>query len=138
MDRFDQRFSCSQCVLAAFAPQFGLPDETALLLAGPFGGGIARTGRTCGAVTGGLMALGLKYGYTTPEGKAACYATGREFMRRFGEENGSIECNTLLGYDMSTEEGAAAARDSGITSIVCPGLVGSAVEIVESMLREDA
>jgi C_GCAxxG_C_C family probable redox protein len=138
MERFQQKYSCSQCVLTAFAPQFDLPDKTALLLAGPFGGGVARTGQICGAVSGALMALSLKYGYATPDGKEKSYAIMREFMQRFKDVHEALECNTLLGHDISTEEGAQAARESGAFARVCPQVVGSAVEIVESMLREDA
>lgn len=137
VEMFRQNYCCSQCVLAVFAPQFGLPNETALLLAGPFGGGIARTGQTCGAVTGALMALSLKHGYTVPDGKDSCQAIMREFMRRFKDAHESLECNALLGYDIGTQAGAQAAREAGAFAR-CPLLVGSAVEIVESMLREDA
>jgi len=39
----------------------GLDRETALKVAGAFGAGMARTGGTCGSVTGALMVIGLKY-----------------------------------------------------------------------------
>ena len=45
---FSQNFNCSQAVFSAFAPQFGLERETALKLASPFGGGVARRGEVCG------------------------------------------------------------------------------------------
>lgn len=59
---FKEGFSCSQAVFSTFAPQLGLECELALKVAGLFGGGMGRLGEVCGAVTGALMALGLKYG----------------------------------------------------------------------------
>ena len=71
--RFSEGFSCSQSVLAAFAPELGLDADAALRVSAAFGGGMGRTGGPCGAVTGALMVLGLKYGATVadPVGKRA-------------------------------------------------------------------
>jgi C_GCAxxG_C_C family probable redox protein len=121
-------------VLTAFASEFGLSEETALKIAASFGGGMARTGKTCGAVTGGLMALGLKYGYTAPEGRDATYGIAQEFMHRFEEQHGSVACRDLLGFDISTPENRERAQQSGVFQNICPGLVRDAVEIVQELL----
>jgi hypothetical protein len=59
---FAAGFSCSQSVLGAYAEQHGLPRELALGLADAFGGGLGGLGRTCGAVTGAIMVIGLARG----------------------------------------------------------------------------
>jgi C_GCAxxG_C_C family probable redox protein len=64
-------FSCSQAVFAAFSEALGLEPMNALKIAQPFGGGIAGTGSTCGAVTGALLVIGLKHGRVRPEDLAA-------------------------------------------------------------------
>jgi hypothetical protein len=51
-------FNCAQAVFAALAPEFGLDQATAVKIAATLGGGIARTGETCGAVTGALLTIG--------------------------------------------------------------------------------
>lgn len=51
-------YSCSQAVFMAFAPSFGLEEKIAKSISLPFGGGMG-IGATCGALTGGFMALGL-------------------------------------------------------------------------------
>jgi C_GCAxxG_C_C family probable redox protein len=124
-------------VLTAFASEFGLSDEIALKIAAPFGGGMARTGKTCGAVTGGLMALGLKYGYTAPEGRDATYGIAREFMRRFEEKHGTTLCRELIGCDISTPEGLQKAHELGVTESVCPKVVRDAAEIVQALLAKN-
>ena len=62
----DEKFHCSQAVLGAFAEELRITKEQALKLGGCFGGGMCK-GEVCGAVTGGLMALGLKFGQSEKE-----------------------------------------------------------------------
>jgi C_GCAxxG_C_C family probable redox protein len=134
---FADGFNCAQAVLAAFAPELGLERELALRVAGAFGGGMGRMGEVCGAVTGALMAIGLRHGKYRAEGNAArdkTYALVQEFARQFRERHGALRCRELLGYDLSTPEGRQAARDSGLHDTLCPQLVRGAAEIVEGLL----
>ncbi len=62
MEKFLAGYNCAQSVLFAFGPDLGLDGETSLKLATGFGAGMGRRGEVCGAVTGGILALGLKYG----------------------------------------------------------------------------
>lgn len=98
---------------------------------------MARSGNTCGAVTGGLMALGLKFGHTEPEGKDATYRISLEFMRRFEERNGSLACKELLGFDISTPDNRQRAQQAGVFEELCPRLVQDGVEIVQSLVGKD-
>ena len=138
---FTQGFSCSQAVLSAFAAEFGLERETALKLASGLGGGMGRTGQTCGAVSGALLALGLKYGSADPQDKAAkekTYALVRELIARFKTRNGTALCPELLGYDIGTPEGLQAVRDKGLAATVCAKAVRDAAEILEQMMDESS
>ena len=63
---FDEGYACSQAVLLTFANQFDLDEWTAKLISSTFGGGMGRLRQKCGAVTGGFMVLGLKYGNANP------------------------------------------------------------------------
>ncbi len=133
---FSQGFSCSQAVAAAFAGDFGLEPATLLRVAAAFGGGVARSGDTCGAVTGGLMVIGLCYGIIQPDppAKERTYERAREFLARFRARHGAVACRALLGHDFSTAEGQAAIKERRLTHTICPGLVTSAVAILEQML----
>ena len=136
LSRFSEGFSCSQSVLSAFAPDLGLDLDSALRVAAAFGGGMGRTGRTCGAVTGALMALGLKYGATRGDDKATkerTYALAREFLARFEARHGVTDCSALLGADISTAEGYSEIREAGRFKTTCPQVVAAAVEIAEQM-----
>lgn len=63
----EKKVSCSQAIFAAYGERLSLGKvdyDTCLKIASAFSGGIAQTGNVCGALTGALMALGLKYGGT--------------------------------------------------------------------------
>jgi C_GCAxxG_C_C family probable redox protein len=131
---FEQGYSCSQSLLCAFSGQLGLDEETAIKIASPFGGGIARQGETCGAVTGALMVLGLKFGPLVGDSKETIYAISQDFLRRFQDQHTSIKCKQLIDYDISQPEELQAAREANAFHKTCPELVRSAAEIVKSML----
>lgn len=134
---FHQGYACSQSVLLAFAETFGLAPETAARIASGFGAGIGRTGRTCGAVSGAVMALGLAYGSNIPDpaAKEAVYARVRVFLAEFQKLHESLDCNNLLCVDIATDEGRNQARAAGKFSELCPMLVCDAVRIVAQMLE---
>jgi C_GCAxxG_C_C family probable redox protein len=135
INTFGKSFNCAQSVFSAFAAQFGLAGRTALKLASPFGGGVARRGEICGALTGGLMVLGLARGADTPAGKEAIYRLAEEFLRRFEGKHGTLLCRELIDCDISTPEGWQNAKQTGKFTEVCPILVRDAAEMVQTLLE---
>lgn len=134
---FDNSFNCSQAVFSTYCESLGLDHAIALKIACGFGAGMGYSGETCGAVTGALMLIGLKYGKNTPEDNQAkdkTYALVQEFAKRFRELHGSLKCNELLPYDISIPEELKKAREEGLFTTVCPKLVKSAAMIVEEIL----
>ncbi|MGD1047865.1 MAG: C-GCAxxG-C-C family protein [Candidatus Krumholzibacteriaceae bacterium] len=132
-------FNCAQSVFSTFAPGLGLDEAKAAKVASAFGGGMARKGDTCGAVTGAFMTLGLAHGSSRPqdkEKKEKSYELAREFVRRFAERNGTTVCRDLLGCDIGTSEGYEQAKQRGLFDTVCVKLVKDAVEILEDMLSK--
>jgi C_GCAxxG_C_C family probable redox protein len=134
---FQQGFSCSQAVVAALSEPLGLEREKALKISQAFGGGMARMGLTCGAVTGALMVIGLKHGRTRPEDDEAREKTYRlvlEFYRRFQDLHGSTVCRELIGIDLSTPEGQKQGEERAVFTNLCPKFVADAVSILEQIL----
>ena len=96
---FFEGYNCAQAVLLTLAPYTGLSEQTALLLASPFGGGMGRQRQVCGTVSAMYMALGLQTGYTgaaDAAGKEALYKRVQQLAKEFRAENGSILCRDLL------------------------------------------
>lgn len=135
---FSKKFHCSQAVFAAFAEELGLTEKQALKIGACFGSGM-RKGEVCGACTGALMALGLKYGqaveYDMDSRKKTNEVTDR-FMAEFTEENGSYMCKELLGCDLSTQEGIEMALEKKLFTEFCPKMVESATRIAEEILKQ--
>jgi C_GCAxxG_C_C family probable redox protein len=132
----NQTTNCAQSVINVFVEELGIEQETALKLALGFGGGMGHTGGTCGAVSAAYMVLGLKQPFDPASPKKYrdhLYALEQEFTLRFKKEHGSISCSQLLGCDLSTPEGVAAAKERGLTASLCPKLVATAVKLLEEM-----
>jgi C_GCAxxG_C_C family probable redox protein len=134
----ERRTNCAQAILSTFSEQFGLERSLALRLAQGFGAGMGQKGNICGAVTGAYMVLGLSQRISTDsprESLDATYELVREFDRRFKVLHGSVSCRDLTGYDLSTPDGLAEAREKKVFTTVCPGLVRDSATILETMLR---
>jgi C_GCAxxG_C_C family probable redox protein len=139
LEQFNQGFSCAQAVLSAFGVQYGLDVDQSLRVAGAFGGGMARMGETCGAVTGAFMVIGLLYGKTLPEDDAAkekTYRVVHQFVDQFKAQNGSILCRDLLGCDLSTPTGSEKAREANLFKTLCPLYVRNSADILRSLIEE--
>ena len=115
-----------------------MPLEHAVRTACAFGGGVAGTGQTCGAVNGALMALGLAHATAEPGNGPArqnTYAATRTLLGRFVERHGSITCRELLGVDIGTSEGRERAIRDGLFVTRCPVFVREAAVIAAELVR---
>lgn len=126
---FEDGYMCSQAVLAVFCEEFGLSREQAFKISISFGGGM-RKGEVCGACTGAIMALGLKYGENKSKSDEMCV----KFLDSFKKENGSYICRDLLDCDIRTEEGIKYAIDNNLFKEICPKMVESAAMIAQELI----
>lgn len=78
---FSNGYVCSQAVFATFSPYFDFPKEYALKIGAWFGSSM-RKGEVCGACTGALMVLDLKYGEDKSLSNRAC----EYFLEKFKAE----------------------------------------------------
>lgn len=139
MELLKQKYHCSQALLGAFAGDFGLDLKTAFKISTCFGGGM-RQGTTCGCITGGLLVLGLAFGFTDPQDKELeTYGNRKteEYIRTFRERmQGDVNCRDILGKDISIPEEMAVIRQEGLILQKCPRAFLISIEILEKMLEE--
>ncbi len=136
--QFEKGYSCAPAVFSAYSERFGLEKELALRIACGFGGGIGHMGRTCGAVTGAVMVIGLKHGQADANDERSRQETHRlvkEFMDKFRALHGSVECKELIGYDLSNPAELEAARADDAREKKCRGFVHDAARILEDVLH---
>ena len=110
---FLKGYNCSQSVVAAFAPQLGLTEETALRLSAGFGAGIGRMREVCGAFCGVVTVLSMVYADPAdPKDKSRMYALVQEAAEQYRSRNGgSIICRELLAKAGAAPAGGTAAED---------------------------
>lgn len=127
---FDGRYNCAQAVLAAYGPDYGIERDVALRIASVFGSGIARTGGMCGAVSGALMVLSLRYCTGEPKGllPKPIHKKARQFIQRYEQEVKSVNCNAMRGHDPNAGKYVKGNNER------CTGFVGLACDILEAML----
>lgn len=134
-ERFLAGYNCAQAVLYSLADELGIDRNTALKIACGFGAGIGRSQEVCGAVSGGVMALGLKYGRGEGEEKSRTedtYRRTREFIAHFTRRHGSVQCRDLIGCNLQTPEGQQSFKDRDLLHTTCAQCVRTAAEWVVS------
>jgi C_GCAxxG_C_C family probable redox protein len=134
---FNDDFNCAQSIFCSFCTKYGLDKNTALKIATGFGGGMGRSQRTCGAITGSYMVLGLKYGMGLERNKDTrdkTYEYVNKFSDRFKKEFGSLICKDLLNCDISTPEGREYYDQRNYFEKKCLKYVKKAAEILETLL----
>ncbi|MBA7622700.1 hypothetical protein ES703_30082 [subsurface metagenome] len=126
--------------------EFGLGNMEIIKALSPFPG-FGSTGRICGGVTGGLIALGLYFGsedMQNYEGTGATMTAAREFLPRFEEKLGSLLCAEIqewvFGRFMdpraSQENLEAFIKAKGYEKCTLPAGIGARLAaeiIIESM-----
>jgi len=138
----EKKASCSQAIFAAYGEQFGLGKvdyDTCMSIAYAFCGGIANTGNICGALSGALMAIGLKHGGdamnedATMEESMNVIKIGRKLLDEFKSLNGSIMCRELIKHDLLTDEDLMQAMEKGCFDN-CPKFVEDVTMILDKLL----
>ncbi len=138
---FKSGANCAQAVILTYSDLCGITPEHALKLGASLGGGMGRLREVCGAVSGMFVVLGLLYGYTDLQDKAAKdahYALIQHAAALFKAQTGSIVCRELLGLaprqvDPSTSE---ARTDAYYKKRPCVEMVALAATILDTLIAE--
>ncbi|MDD6435088.1 MAG: C-GCAxxG-C-C family protein [Clostridiales bacterium] len=109
--------NCAQAVLLSFEELLPVERSEAMALGSNFGGGM-KIGTVCGAITGGLMVMGL----------LGCSNAKALFDKVKANHQGLINCKDLL--EVNDAKG-------GTRKAHCDGMIFESVEIVENILREN-
>ena len=138
VEKFLAGYNCAQAVLYSFCDDLNFDRDTALRLACGFGGGMARKQEVCGALTGGVVAIGLKHGRGEGQDKSITDETYRkvqQLMLGFESKHGACICRTLLnGCNLNTPEGQRYFKENELQSKTCKAFVETAVELLEGIL----
>ena len=134
---FRSGFNCAQSVLAAYSEELGYDNDMALRLSCGFGGGMGRLQKTCGALTGSFMVLGLynsKKFSDNKERKNAAYSMIQQLSHEFESINKSSDCITLLGCNLNTEEGNLYATQNDLFNTLCEKYISDSIKIIDKLI----
>ncbi len=138
VSKFMEGYNCAQAVLFSFCDDLKIDKDTALKIACGFGAGMGRKEEVCGAVTGGIIVIGVKYGrgvYDDRTAQEETYAKTRELMKQFSERHGTFICRKLLnGCELMTPEGQKQFKEKDLLNKICKPCVQSVVEIIEKIM----
>jgi C_GCAxxG_C_C family probable redox protein len=116
--------NCAECIMYAANEEYNLnlSHETFKTMAG-FGGGMA-SGSVCGAISGAVAVLGIMFteerGHKSPKLRAMT----QEFIKRFKEEMGYIDCRDLKTKIVNPEDKS------------CSRMIEVSAEILESIIKK--
>lgn len=99
--------NCAQSVLRACSEYTGLDETVAFGIANGFGGGV-RSGEICGAISGGVMAIGLNM---QSKGITNIAGTTKAYVEKFKNRYGCVRCIELKGRHISCDELISAAAE---------------------------
>jgi C_GCAxxG_C_C family probable redox protein len=138
---FNNSFNCAQSVFTSFAAELGMHEDECLKISCAFGAGMGKQQHVCGAVSGALMVLGMRFGKAKndPENKKEdTYEKAAEFLRLFESKHGYISCKKLLkDLNMNDEKELEMINELGLFENSCTRYIQDAVEITETLLNSD-
>ncbi|OPY78866.1 MAG: putative redox-active protein (C_GCAxxG_C_C) [Syntrophorhabdus sp. PtaU1.Bin153] len=139
--KFQEGYNCAQSVVYSYCDDLGLDKNSALKMACGFGGGMGCKEEVCGAVTGGIMVIGARYGRGEKDDRKAAeltYAKTQELMDQFVERHGTFICRTLLnGCDLMTKEGRKYIKENNLQNKVCTPCLQSVIEILANIMQNE-
>ena len=116
-------FNCAETMLNGANEHYEIGlDETALQVANGFGGGFG-TERACGALTGGLMALGCLFATDRSHRDPRMKEIRNSFVGAFAKYYGSTECEDIKKTHRDVESG-------------CAPVVAGAAKLLEKVIDE--
>jgi len=99
-------YNCCESVLLALKDRLGVGSDLIPKIGTGIGAGVSLNGLLCGSVSSVALAIGMKYGRTSPEeDPKPVWNIVDKYVAQFEGRFGSVNCRQLTGLDLKTEEG---------------------------------
>lgn len=137
-DSFSSGLYCAESVVLTIAKAHGINSDFIPGIATAFCSGMARSCGPCGALTGGILAIGLVLGRASEmEPVQPAYTATQRLLHEFEKEFGSRNCQSLLdGCDLGTPEGQTMFKELKLAQR-CQHITGKAAEIAARVIAEN-
>jgi len=99
-------YNCCESILLALKDYLGAGAEVIPKIGTGVGAGVSLNGLLCGAISSVAMAIGIKYGRTSPEqSPQPVWNMVDKYVAEFKDKFGNVNCRQLTGLDLKTKEG---------------------------------
>lgn len=99
-------YNCCESILLALKDYLGAESKLIPKIGTGIGAGVSLNGLLCGSVSSVAMAIGMKYGRTSPEeNPQPVWNMVDKYMAEFKDKFGHVNCRQLTGLDLKTKEG---------------------------------
>ena len=123
--------------MAAVAAQQGIESDLIPAVATAFCSGLSETGGTCGALTGGILALSMARGRRSQgDSRQALYENTRALIGGFEEKFAAARCPDLIHIQLGTPEASAEYQARGLSK-QCEQYIRDVTERAAAMLQEE-
>jgi C_GCAxxG_C_C family probable redox protein len=132
-------YTCSESIVLAMSKHLKIKINVIPKIATGFSAGIGRMGDVCGAISGGVMIIGLIYGRLNPndtERYEKCIGKVQKLIMEFKNRNGEIDCEKLIGLKLSRAEDREKFRVEKVKERFCMKFVKDVINILMGMLDE--
>ena len=135
VEKFLENYNCAQSVLYSFCDDLRFDKNTALKMTCGLGAGMGRKQEVCGAVTGGIIVIGAKYGRGEGEDRRATELTYAKPENSWNALSGNTAPLFVGNCELTTEEGQKHFKDNDLAKKTCKQCVGTVVEILEDIME---
>jgi len=99
-------YNCCESVLLALKDYLGAGSELIPKIGTGIGAGVSLNGLLCGSVSSVAIAIGMKYGRTSPEeDPQPVWNMVDKYVAEFKDKFGYVNCRQLTGLNLKTKEG---------------------------------
>jgi C_GCAxxG_C_C family probable redox protein len=99
-------YNCCESILLTLSEYLNTKSELIPSIGTAIGAGVSLNGLLCGSISGVAMAIGIRYGRSTPEeNPEPVWAMMDEYVAAFKERFGYVNCRQLTGLNLKTPEG---------------------------------
>lgn len=99
-------YNCCESVLLALKDYLDIDSKLIPKICTGIGAGVSLNGLLCGSISSVAIAIGIKYGRTSPEeNPKPVWDMVDKYVAEFRDKFGYVNCRQLTGLDLKTEEG---------------------------------
>jgi len=99
-------YNCCESVLLILAEYLDIDSKLISKIGTAIGAGVSLNGLLCGSVSSVAIAIGLKYGRSSPEeNPQLAWDMMNKYVTVFKDRFGAVNCRQLTGLDLKTKEG---------------------------------